>query len=396
MSSSFVISQSADGIVNYLGAFFNLVALFFLLTKTKGKVSIASNRWVVAVVVWFLLAFFNSLINATDVGRAFKDFNYGTLWCTHLLLYYYLSRNGYLNSKRFLLVFVFLIVFSAIMTFRLFNAFVFDNGGLVAMGFNAVYFVVCLMPWAFLVEKKWLKIALIALVSLAVVFSQKRTAIVALALQLLIFLITNLKTKKIFTIKLVGTIILAVVFVYAFISVDQNYLNGGVTKRFEKAESDNYGNRFMIWEDLFEKYDNSNVYYKLFGHGCESFRSSSRYHLTAHNDYLETLYDYGLVSLIVLFMFLVFLTGKIKRILNNNRQIGVAYLTSLTAFFTLTTSSHLLFIHPCAIVFITCIWGYSIGRVEYDNDLLIANIRNLNSVQNEIDKKSKRISLESC
>ena len=369
MSAYFVVSDGAAAAVNYMGAFYNVAAVLFLLTRSNFGSSSSDEKWIVAVVVWCLLAMLNSIVNASDVGRIFKDFNYGTMWTTHLLFYYVLARDGYLRNKLVIYLFASLAVFSAVMTFRLFNAFVYELGGVKALGFNAVYFVVCLLPWVFLIEKKWIKFGIIIFLCVAVLFSQKRTAIIALALQFVIYLLDSMRSPKNRFFKVVGAIILLVALVYAFNTVNQNYLNGGITKRFEMAETDDMGSRVAIWRDLIDNYLNSNVFYQLFGRGCESFLNYGKYHLTAHNDYLETLFDYGLISLIVLFVIVCCLLGRVKQTFTYDRILGVSYLSSLVAFLVMTMSSHLLFIHPCSIVFITAMWGYSIGSVEYNNKI---------------------------
>lgn len=365
VSAYFTVAENAMKIVNYIGAFFNVTAIF-LVVFNDSKTSTLSDGFMKILVIWCLWAIINSLIFSKEFGRVFKFINYGTLWATHIMFYYTLTKDGYLQNKMVVQVFVLLNVLAATMTFRMFDAMMFSFGGLKAHGFNAVYFVVCLLPWVFLVQKKWLKIFLMVLLGVAVLFSQKRTAILTLAIQISVFVILNSNNKNLFA-KAITIIGLCIGGFYIFNTVNSQFLEGGITERFENIDSDNMGSRVLIWEDLLEKYANSPIIYQLFGHGCESFLEQGKYHLTAHNDYLETLYDYGLIMLIVLIIILVRLIRKIKPIYKNDSQIGIAYIESVIAFLVISMSSHLLFVHPCQVLFISAMWGYSIGITEFNN-----------------------------
>lgn len=368
MSASFVRgTDMSSGIVNYIGALYNIIALIYLLSKNSIVRSKHTQGLTRALLVWMLLVFLNSIVNAPNVGRIFKDFNYGTMWVTHLLLYYSLARKKDINKKTVIQVFTLLIILSVIMTFRMFKAMMIDLGALHALGFNAVYFVICLFPWFFLIEKRWLKMFIFFIAIIAVLFSQKRTAIVALILQLSICIISYLKTHKGLFTKIVMTIGLVIGLFGVFNYVNDSFLEGGITARFEKTENDEMGSRPMIWAVLLAKYDNSNLLDQLFGHGCESFLLDGGLQLTAHNDYFETLYDYGLISLIVLLVIIFYLMKFSRRIYIQDYQLGTAYLMSLIGFLPLTMTSHLLFIHPCQIVFITAMWGFSLSSIDMVN-----------------------------
>ena len=64
--------------------------------------------------------------------------------------------------------------------------------------------------------------------------------------------------------------------------------------------------RSAIWENVLEAFNASTLSEKLIGHGYHAFRfykySGYMYILNgnlAHNDYLNTLYDYGIIGVAV-------------------------------------------------------------------------------------------------
>ncbi len=364
MSASFMRADASSGIVNYIGSILNISALVYLSNGKYLNTVIFKKIIVRFICVWFLLVLANSIINASDLGRVFKDFNYGTLWVSHFVVYYALARNGRLNAPFMVPVFILLLLLAICMTGMAFNALMISKGGLRAASFNAVYFVICLLPWVFLIDRKWLKLAIIFIAVIAVLFSQKRTAILALVLQMGVYLLAYFNSKKgvISKIIVIGT--LSCCLIYLFQYVNDSYLDGGITSRFEGTENDDMGGRAIIWPILLSKYEDSSTFYKLFGHGCESFLSDGGIHLTAHNDYLETLYDYGLINLIVLLFIVAYFLLNIRHVFKYSIQYGIAYSASLIAFMSLTMSSHLLFIHPCSVVFVTSMLGYVLGKIE--------------------------------
>ena len=75
--------------------------------------------------------------------------------------------------------------------------------------------------------------------------------------------------------------------------ISQNgYLNVKMTKAFEGDSSD----RDVIYGYFIEYWLNSNLFHEIFGHGFHATAELSVFHLPAHNDWIESLFDYGIIG----------------------------------------------------------------------------------------------------
>jgi len=381
--SSFMKDGISAGLINYMGAFFNLVALFALFGKNGLPTSTFKKGFVFPLFGWLFLVFFNSLFTSDSIGRIFKNFNYASMWATHFLIYYNVARKHTLDEGKMVSVFSVLTILSSFLVVVLFNERNVAEGGVgVSSGLNSSYFVICLIPWVVLYPKKGIRLIIMSIAIVAVFLSMKRTALVVLALQLLIFFFFRKTKKGIFSkFVITGVFLTALLFVFVFVS--NTYLDNGIQARFEMAENDDMGGRPLIWSVLLEKFNNSSVFYKLFGHGTDSFFQDGGIELSAHNDYLETLYDFGIIGALFLLLFVIGLVIKIKSVLRYNRDLGVSFFVGVIALIFTMFSSHLLFIHPCQVVFLSAICGYALGVSDKYETIKIN--------QNEIVKENKEL-----
>ena len=359
--STFVDDSFSAGFINYLGFVFNILSIGFLLGKS-GLNTIRYKKGIIyPFLLWIIMVFVNSLLMSDSAERMFKNFNYATMWATHFLMYYVIARHGTLNEKALIKVFAILTMLSSFLVVALFNVRNIYAGGIeLGGGLNSSYFVICLLPWLLLISRKYIKIAFIAVAVAAVLFSMKRTSMVVLALQLIAFLVLR-KERSGFISKLITSAILAVGIAYIFLYVSNTYLDNGIMARIEMTETDEMGGRSSIWRILMQKFEQSGLFYKLIGHGCNSFIEDSGIHLTAHSDYYEILYDFGIIGLILLLVIIISFIKKAKPLFKHDWNMGVSYIISLLAFLVIMSSSHLLFIHPCQIIFLSALWGYMIG-----------------------------------
>ena len=72
-----------------------------------------------------------------------------------------------------------------------------------------------------------------------------------------------------------------------------------VTNRFEAMNEDEGNGRLDIYSDVFVQYLDSDLFSQLFGHGYNMVSVVLK-GPSAHNDFLEVLYDYGIIGFIIL------------------------------------------------------------------------------------------------
>lgn len=375
VSSSFT-GELTGGYVNDIGAALNFIAILALMS-IRYTADRSQSFVKLVCLIWILIMLFDALLYSEDMVRILKDFNYGTLWVFQFLFFYEFTKTGHIVDKRIVPLFTILSFLSIFFSYRFFLNKISYFGEIDLTGSNYAYFVVCLLPWLLLMQKKKLRLLFIIIAGITILMSLKRTAIVALVIQILVIILFR-ESKKGFFPRLVTTLVLGGM-LYLIVYYVDNRLSGSILTRFERAETlDEYGSRPAIWAVVINYYNNSPLFYKLFGHGLGSVLKDCHMGLSAHSDFVETLYDHGLFGLALFISFIIAMFRNAINVYKRNKDLGIAFLTSLVALLVLSISSHLITIFPCQIVFLSAIWGYILG--VYERDLHINNNYSLTSV----------------
>lgn len=186
---------------------------------------------------------------------------------------------------------------------------------------NMAYPIVALVPllW-FWREKPVLQLSFFILVTLALLSTAKRGALLIAFLCFLYFVFQFVKKSiKAFNFKYV---IFAFVFVAAVLVVVRNYFmnDSYLQYRWELTQNGYVSKRDIIYRKCWETFVNSNFFGMLFGHGL---RSTVRlFNHSAHCDWLQFLVDYGLLGFFVyLHYWIVFIRTWITDHDNKTRPI---------------------------------------------------------------------------
>ena len=230
---------------------------------------------------------------------------------------------------------------------------------------TSVYYILCCLPFFFHFKSRTFKIILIIIISGLVLVSFKRSAIVCFVAVLLILYFAN--AKKIST---KGKI----VSFFAFIAVAflANYLYGYFFEGTSKLSDilniwDNRisfdGGREDVWLDAWNLQLNSSFTEWFFGHGYNAVAIDNITNLSAHNDFLEILYNYGLISLIAFIAFIIKLfsicdESKTKKEGNYN-----GFLSAVWIFIVASLPSHML-TYSTYFLLLSFYFGYASGIVD--------------------------------
>ncbi len=177
-----------------------------------------------------------------------------------------------------------------------------------------VYFVFAFLPLVYLTCSKKTAYLFSALATAIMLISTKRLGflivIFGIAASYLseAYILGNIRKRIKETWKRI--VLLLLVAVVGFILMER--YNAGILDRLASLSGDGGSGRAKIWETVIENYNRSSFFRKIFGHGCHAVNyemSFSGRHLYAHNSFLETLYDYGVVGL----MLIIYLTFMLIR-----------------------------------------------------------------------------------
>lgn len=173
------------------------------------------------------------------------------------------------------------------------------------------YFCITTLPLVLILTNnrsyRNLSMVLAVLISTA---STKRAGTLALILGLFIMLVVeahiqgtlNQRWKK--YLKIMLLILIGTIMVFYLESTGRIQ----ILDRFARLGDDGGSGRDVIWSIVLNAYHSSGLVQRLFGHGFQSVYYILRpggFYRFAHNSYIEYLYDYGTVGLILLLVFII-------------------------------------------------------------------------------------------
>ena len=289
-------------------------------------------------VLFVPLAFMNGLIISAKVAN-----NGNMLWCDLLLLLPMFSVAAMMQSMPMLLI-------------------------AADFGRDAILAVSIFLPLILTTKGKYLKILLLILVSYWSVISAKRTAFLCIGIAFLFLVLSDMFiiTKKNF-LKVAGiVVILLSVGYYSYTNFSEFASQVDlVIERFEDPE-DNASNRERtdMYQGTYDAFLSSSLFEQLFGHGYKAIEKDL-YGRPTHNDLLEILYDYGVMSLVIYLLFLYKLLVRGIRSFRDNRK-NVFLLFTMCNFLLLSMMNCMIMNPAFVFVNMFCL-GYTLNLSQYSN-----------------------------
>ena len=190
----------------------------------------------------------------------------------------------------------------------------------------------------------------------------KRTGMLAACFGFAIFYLTDgnseksikEKLERIIKILILGAIIIAVM------TATMSVFGIDILERFSELNSDGGSGRNYIWAKVLESFSSSDSTRKIFGHGINSvFQSVTIYsdvRIKAHNDFIETLHDYGYFGLFLLvrFIFMLFKEWS-NQFQEHTEQLSIYSFSMVITIFFATFSYF--FIESSIINYMAVYWG---------------------------------------
>lgn len=182
---------------------------------------------------------------------------------------------------------------------------------------DAVFPVLMLTPFALLLENK-VKIVHVVISLALVLISSKRSAIIAIILAYSVYFISYSVIGKKQAAKRLRILIPMVLIVGILYYLSTKGLFDIGLDRFRTISDDSGSGRDRIYGPLLRNFEESSIWEQLFGHGTGSTKAVVD--KLAHNDFLQVLYDYGLISLA---LFTVIYIGFIRMAFKMRHRIDV-------------------------------------------------------------------------
>lgn len=203
------------------------------------------------------------------------------------------------------------------------------------------YYALYILPIALLKPSKVIRTACIIAVSLAIFSSVKRGGVMALALGILSYIITQqiVSTRSKFSKLIIGvSILLVFVCIFAYIG---SLGGNNIFERFETIQEDQGSGRTEVWEEAWRLINNQSIISYIIGNGFNTVIENSYLVLSAHDDYLEAWFDFGLIGVLFYITAIIFYFVKTISCTIKKRAYAPEMMFLASIIIVLSTISHI-------------------------------------------------------
>ena len=340
------------------GLFRFFPTLILILILFCGMASWAENqmsRMKTLISLFCFYAVLSSLLCPTTGGTVTTLLK-STYWCWIYFISAIIFRNKEINEVHYGKLVLGLTIVFALLFFMHHSTSTFESE---LEGDNFVFFVLLMIPWICLVPqntKHWIALIIITLCSLV---SLKRSAII-ISLSSVAFLYVRdfLMRKRLSATSLFGAgliILLAIGIIYT-----QSDTVNKVSQRFEQIEDDGGNGRDVIYADVINRYESGTSAQKIFGRGFDSVRHESTFFVpvSAHNDFLEVLYDFGIIGIVIYVLIHISLIKWTIHLLRQRSPLGFPVMISYVCFIVMSMVSHLV-LYPTYFAILVSFWAFA-------------------------------------
>lgn len=237
---------------------------------------------------------------------------------------------------------------------------------------STAYYTLFFLPFALLSEKKVIKWGGTVLVLYTLLLCMKRTGFIAFVAGIVVYILVEYRSapkgsKKRAFVLLGG--LLALTAMYFFIMENTRGTFSVIDRLLSTGQTSNEG-REDVWPVVISMIRHSDIIALIFGHGFDTVIENSPLALSAHCDFLEVIYDYGVSGLLLYLTFYKRLwNGFIKMYRQGSELAAPMSFTFVTAF-VVSLFSHLI-IFPTYFLGFCLFWGLAMGSVDSEEANLL-------------------------
>lgn len=179
-----------------------------------------------------------------------------------------------------------------------------NNYSLYVLGRDYIFSIIIFLPFIYYYRSSLIKFTLILLFLFVAFDSTKRTAIIIAVVSVILFLVLNLGQLR--RNKLIYFAVIIAVFSFPYInaSLQSNESFEIASERLQNFDDESNETRTDMYGLVINEVQNANLFAVSFGHGYNAVTKDIFGH-PAHNDYLEIIYDYGLITSVLYIIFIL-------------------------------------------------------------------------------------------
>lgn len=226
---------------------------------------------------------------------------------------------------------------------------------------NSIYYPICLLPFAIL-NKKYCYISIL-FVLICTLLSAKQGAFIIITISSILYYILNqrLEGKKLglsfFIIVCVSISVGIYLYEYVVNTYDTDIIEG-----FSTLSEDGGSGRSDIYMVVISLLYSADCFQLLLGHGGLNSVAND-IGISAHNDFLEVLYDFGIIGFSIYLLFIRLIIGKTIDAYRIRSGLTIGLFISVAAFIVLSLVSHIMFILKYGLLILS-FWGMSLNLLS--------------------------------
>ena len=229
---------------------------------------------------------------------------------------------------------------------------------------SSAYLLLFLLPFIYSINNRYIKIIGVLIVATALFLSFKRTGFISLILSMVVYLFSVWHQNKSTILK---RLIIILTLIGIGIIVKPYFDDSMIVSRLLSISEDGGSNRDVVYNDVWNLIQNMSSSELLFGNGWNAVAEANT--LSAHNDFLEIVYDQGLIATLAYLYFLLHLFKFAYIKFRHNDKIAAPIIGSIAIFAVNSTFSHI-FLYPIYMLSFAAFWGY-ISAISYKEENVI-------------------------
>lgn len=230
---------------------------------------------------------------------------------------------------------------------------------------STAYYTLFFLPFALLSDKKVIKWGGTVLVLYTLLLCMKRTGFIAFVAGIVVYILVEYRSapkgskKRVFV--LLGGL-LALTAMYFFIMENTRGTFSVIDRLLSTGQTSNEG-REDVWPVVISMIRHSDIIALIFGHGFDTVIENSPLALSAHCDFLEVIYDYGVSGLLLYLTFYKRLWNGFIKMYRQGSELAAPMSFTVVTAFVVSLFSHLI-IFPTYFLGFCLFWGLAIGSVD--------------------------------
>lgn len=234
---------------------------------------------------------------------------------------------------------------------------------------NSAYFPMFVLPCVLIYKiEKWKKIITVIITVVVVLSCMKRGGFIALSLGLFFYFVVDYFFLRKRQNRFVSLFVFFIILCGLFLIFSQfEKMTGGVMgTRLTTVVDDEGSGRIFVYLNTISLIENSDIMHFLFGHGKLAVQRDSFTGLSAHNDFLEILYDYGFFMFVVFIAFHVSLIVNMFKLIYRKSVYSAALVMCYMMYIVISMVGHVL-IYPYFLLLVMFL-GTVFGNIKRERD----------------------------